>query len=146
MVERAGESAKFESFAGTYIGAATSMLRSLLPMALLVGSGCLGDGEELSETSQAATVSSYVTGTCSTAVVLGLSKQIADEVSCINPTGLVRFTPSTKIQTTSSAVLPYLGAKAKTALTSASTKATLQINSAYRTVAQQYLLYRWKAA
>ena len=114
-------------------------------MALLV-TGCLGDGEELSETSQAATVSSYLTGTCSTAVVLGLSKQIADEVGCINPTGLVRFTPSTKIQTTSSAVLPYLGAKAKTALTSASTKSTIQINSAYRTVAQQYLLYRWKQA
>jgi hypothetical protein len=115
-------------------------------MILIVGSGCLADGEELSETSQAATVSSYVTGTCSTAVVLGLSKQIADEVGCINATGLVRFTPTTRIQVTSSAVLPYLGQNAKTALEGAATKTTVQINSAFRTVAQQYLLYRWHAA
>ena len=71
-----------------------------------------------SETSQAATVSSYVTGTCSTAVVLGLSKQISDEIGCMSPTSLVRFTPSTKIQLTSSAVLPYLGKSAKAALES----------------------------
>lgn len=99
---------------------------------------------ELAETSQAATVSTYVSGTCSTAVVLGLSKQIADEVGCINSTGLVRFNPSTRIQVTSSAVLPYLGKSAKTALEGVST--TVQINSAFRTVAQQYLLYRWYLA
>jgi hypothetical protein len=113
-------------------------------MALIASAGCLAEGPELNETEQAATVSTYVTGTCSTAVVLGLSKQISDEISCINPTGLVRFTPSTKIQVTSSAVLPYLGKNAKTALEGVTT--TVQINSAFRTVAQQYLLYRWKAA
>lgn len=54
------------------------MVRALVPMALLVGSGCIAEGEEPSETSQAATVSSDVTGTCSSAVVLGLSKQIVE--------------------------------------------------------------------
>ena len=103
----------------------------------------MGDEVDVSETTQAATVSSYVTGTCSTAVVLGLSKQIAGEVGCINPTGLTKFNASTRIQLTSSAVLPYLGKSAKTALESAAAVRSVQINSAFRTVAQQYLLYRW---
>jgi hypothetical protein len=41
-------------------------------------------------------------------------------------------------------VLPYLGKNAKTALEGVT--ATVQINSAFRTVAQQYLLYRWYQA
>ena len=40
-------------------------------------------------------------------------------------------------------MLPYLSAKAKAALLDVS--GTVQINSAFRTVAQQYLLFRWKA-
>jgi hypothetical protein len=99
--------------------------------------------EELSETSQAATVATYVTGTCSTSVVIGLSKQIADEIGCMNPTALARFTPGGKLQVTSSSVLPYLGKPAKTAIEGIST--TVQINSAFRTVVQQYLLVQWKA-
>lgn len=146
MPSCAPTASKFSAFAITHRGTATHRLRALLPIALLAVGGCLADGEELGETSQAATVSSYVSGTCSTAVVLGLSKQIADEVGCISPSGLVRFTPTTRIQVTSSAVLPYLGNNARSALTTASTRSTLQINSAFRTVAQQYLLYRWYQA
>jgi len=113
-------------------------------MVLVASTGCLADGPETAETEQAVSVSSYVTGTCSTAVVLGLSKQIADQVSCDNPTGLVKFQPSTKIQLTSTAVLPYLNKNAANAL--ANVSATVQVNSAFRTVAQQYLLYRWYQA
>ncbi|HEY5950820.1 MAG TPA: M15 family metallopeptidase [Kofleriaceae bacterium] len=109
-----------------------------------MGTGCIADGPDVSETEQFATVSSYVSGTCSTAVVLGLSKQISDEISCTSPTSLVRFTPSTKVQVTSSAVLPYLGKNAKTAIEGIST--TVQINSAFRTIAQQYLLVKWHDA
>src|SRR6266536_550219 len=109
MPSRIGHAIRFKSFADTYIGAATFTLRSLVTIALVVSSGCLAEGPDTSETEQAATVSSYVSGTCSTAAVLGLSKQIADEVGCGNPTGLVRFAPSTKIQLSSTAVLPYLG-------------------------------------
>jgi hypothetical protein len=112
-------------------------------MLLLVGCVAPGDDVELSETAQAATVSTYVTSGCSTAVVLGLSKQISDEISCTDSTLLRRFTPTTRLQLTSNAVLPYLGAKAKTDLEAVAATRTVQINSAFRTVAQQYLLYRW---
>ncbi len=145
MLDRCRGASRIKSFARTYIGAANIKLRGLVPIAILASSGCLADGEEeLGETAQAATVSSYVTGTCSTSVVLGLSKQIADEIGCMSPTALVRFTPSSKIQVTSSSVLPYLGSKAKTAIEGVST--TVQINSAFRTVAQQYLLVQWYRA
>jgi hypothetical protein len=142
MLDRQCRASNIKTFADTYIGTANSMVRALVPIALVAG--CMSDEVELSETSQAATVSSYVTGTCSTAVVLGLSKQISDEIGCMSPTSLVRFTPSTKVQVTSSAVLPYLGKNAKTAIEGIST--TVQINSAFRTVAQQYLLVKWHDA
>ncbi len=140
MPDRSCHAPRFAAFAQRH-GAAISRLRTIVLTAGLASAGCLAEGPDVSETSQAATVSTYVTGTCSTAVVLGLSKQIADEVGCISPTGLVRFEPSAKRTFTSSAVLPYLGKNAKTALENVS--ATVQINSAFRTVAQQYLLYRW---
>jgi uncharacterized protein (TIGR03382 family) len=144
MLDRNRRAPDINSFADTYIGAANSVLRSLLPIALVASTGCMADEPEVSSSEQFATVSSYTSGTCSTAVVLGLSKQISDEIGCISPTGLVRFTPSSKIQLTSTAVLPYLGKSAKTALESVS--ATVQINSAFRTVAQQYLLVKWHDA
>src|SRR5262245_18364307 len=106
MLDRSRRASPFKLFANTYIGAANSMLRGVVPIALAVSTGCVADEPDFSETTQAATVSSYLTGTCSTSVVLGLSKQIADEIGCMSPTALVRFTPSTKLQVTSSSVLP----------------------------------------
>lgn len=88
-------------------------------------------------------VSSYVTSTCSTAVVVGLSKQIAEEIGCMNAGSLVKFDPSTRLQITSNAVLPYLHGTAKTDLEKVATTTTVKVNSAFRTVAQQYLIYRW---
>ena len=143
MLDRTPHARPFDAFARLGRRTATSILQSLLPIAALAVTGCLPDDPHVSETSQAATVSNYVTGTCSTAVVLGLSKQIAAEVNCMNPTGLSRFQSSSRITFTSSAVIPYLGAKAKSALESAAAVRAIQINSAFRTVAQQYLLYRW---
>ncbi|NVB83253.1 MAG: hypothetical protein HOV81_33080 [Kofleriaceae bacterium] len=108
--------------------------------------GCLdgaSDDVEVSETAQYATVSSYTSSGCSTAVVIGLSKQIADEISCQSPTLLKRFEPTTRLQITSSAVLPYLHSTAKTDLEAVASTRTVQINSAFRTLPQQYLLYRW---
>ena len=81
--------------------------------------------------------------TCSTASVIGLSKQIADQIGCDNPTGLVPFAASSKITITSNAVLPYLAKNAKTDLVDAGASGVLQVNSAFRTIAQQYLLYKW---
>ena len=105
--------------------------------------GCTTDDETFSQVESFATVSSYTTSTCSTAVVIGLSKQIADEIGCANPTGLVKFTAGGNLQITSNAVLPYLGATAKTDLLAVASNHVVQVNSAFRTVAQQYLLYRW---
>ncbi len=111
-------------------------------MSLGLVASCGVDEPDLGAVQSAATatVSSYETSTCSTAVVIGLSKQIADEVGCMNPTSLVPFAAGSGITITSNSVLPYLAANAKTDLMAVG---DVQINSAFRTVAQQYLLYRW---
>ncbi|MEO7094788.1 MAG: D-alanyl-D-alanine carboxypeptidase family protein [Polyangiales bacterium] len=88
-------------------------------------------------------VSAYTSSGCSTAVVIGLSKQIADEIGCMSPSSLQKFSPTANIVFSSNAVLPYLGAPAKAAIVKVGANNSLQINSAFRTVAQQYLLYRW---
>jgi hypothetical protein len=95
--------------------------------------------------SGASTVADVVGSSCSTSVVLELSRQIADEVDCMAPGTLTSFTAGGGIEFTGSAVLPYLAPDAKADLLAAQAAfgGTIQVNSAYRTVAQQYLLYRW---
>ena len=120
------------------------MLHSIVLVVGWSAAGCgIDDEEQLSQVESYATVSSYQTSTCSTAVVLGLSKQIADEIGCANPTGLTKFTAGGNLQVTSNAVLPYLSAKGKQDVMDVAATRVVQINSAFRTVAQQYLLYRW---
>ena len=121
-----------------------TILRTLLPAALLA-SACAVP-ESTSEIESESTVSSYIGASCSTAVVIGLSKQIADEVGCANPTGLVKFAPSGNLKVTSNAVLPYLSSSGKSALQTVAQTRVVQVNSAFRTVAQQYLLYQWYVA
>jgi hypothetical protein len=124
-------------------------LHSIVLAAGLAVTGCVAPGngvdddETYATTESYATVSSYTTSSCSTATVLGLSKQIADEVGCANPTGLVKFTAGGNLQITSNAVLPYLSAKGAADVKAVAQTRVVQINSAFRTVAQQYLLYRW---
>ena len=94
----------------------------------------------------ASTVGDHETSTCSTAVVLELSRQIAGEVDCLAPGQLVPFAEGGGVVFAGGAVLPYVSAAARADLLAAVQStggATLQINSAYRTVAQQYLLHRW---
>ncbi len=121
-------------------GTAISRLLCALPIVL---AGCLDSGPELGVTRSASTVSGAVSSGCSTAVVLGLSRQIADEISCEAPGGLVPFTASSSIALTSSAVLPYLEQDAADDLASVAANHPVQVNSAFRTIAQQYLLYQW---
>ena len=118
-------------------------MHSVVVAAGLLVAGCTEPGEEYSQVESYATVVSYTTSSCSTAVVLGLSKQIADEVGCANPTGLVKLNAGGNLQITSNAVLPYLSMKGKTDIEAVAQGRVVQINSAFRTVAQQYLLYRW---
>ena len=110
----------------------------------LLAVGCAEPDDPIYGESQSeVNVSAYVTSGCSTSVVVGLSKQIAEEISCMNPTSLVRFQAGGNLTFTSTAVLPYMSAAAKTALGKVTQTSTIQVNSGFRTVAQQYLLYRW---
>jgi hypothetical protein len=107
---------------------------------LLSACGVEGSGPELSEASSAVTVSSFITSSCSTSVVIGLSNQIASEVSCLSPSSLTRFAAGSGITIASSSVLPFLAANAKTDLQAVG---NVSINSAFRTVAAQFLLLEW---
>jgi hypothetical protein len=90
-------------------------------------------------------VSTFETTSCETSVVLELSKQIADEVNCLMPGQLVTFDETAEIQFTGGAVLPYTSTQGRADLYAATQGAGMQlrITSAFRTVVQQYLLYRW---
>jgi uncharacterized protein (TIGR03382 family) len=120
------------------------MLHSIVIAVGAAASGCgLDDDDTYSQVESYATVSSYQTSTCSTSVVIGLSKQISDEIGCANPTSLTKFAAGGNLEITSNSVLPYLAANAKTDLMDVAATKVVQVNSAFRTVAQQYLLYRW---
>jgi uncharacterized protein (TIGR03382 family) len=123
--------------------ARSSLHLAFVSAGLLAACGLPEDEETFGTHESAVSVAATVTSSCSTAVVLGLSKQIADEIGCMGNGALVKFSPSANLQITSSAVLPYLNATAKTRLQEVAATRVVRINSAFRTVAQQYLLYRW---
>ena len=81
-----------------------------------------------------------VTG-CSTAVANGLSQQIIDEMNAIVPNVLVRF-DNLNVKS-GAAVFPYLQRPALEGLARAISDrgTTMSINSAYRTIGQQLILF-----
>lgn len=82
---------------------------------------------------------------CSTTSVNGLSQQIIAEARCTNPDAYA-LVPKLANVTFGSAVYPYLEKPARDKLVAtlnAHPGTTMTINSMLRTVAQQYLLYRW---
>ncbi|MCA9676263.1 MAG: M15 family metallopeptidase, partial [Myxococcales bacterium] len=119
-------------------------------MAVAGAVGCVEtdtDDPAFSATSQASTVESYVANGCSSSVVIELSRQIAEEVDCMLPGQLVPLEEGNGIVFTGSAVLPYMSSEGRAdLLRAAADGGEIQLNSAYRTVAQQYLLYRWYQA
>ena len=118
--------------------------RRLGPLGLaslaLCGACGLDEDPHTSEISSELSVASFVTSSCTTAVVIGLSRQIANEIGCMNPSSLTRFSAGSGITITSNAVLPYLAANAKSDLQAVG---NVRVNSAFRTIAQQYLLLQW---
>src|SRR6185436_18316557 len=82
-------------------------------------------------------------GGCDTSIVAGLTEQLVAELNCIAPNTMVDFCGANI--TLSGAVQPYLNPAAaadmKAAVAASGTNITL--SSAYRSVAQQYLLYKW---
>lgn len=90
-------------------------------------------------------VESVVFGTCSTIPVRGISLQIAEEIRCLAPGLLEPFEPTATIRFSSDAVLPYLESETLASLRrAASNLGTVTINSGLRSLAQQFLLRRWK--
>lgn len=120
---------------------ATHRLHTTLPaLAMLAACGIEAGDPATSEVSSSSTVASFITTSCTTAVVLGLSSQISSEIGCMSPGSLVRFAAGSGITFTSNAVLPFLAANAKTDLQAVG---DVQLNSAFRTIAQQYLIVQW---
>jgi MYXO-CTERM domain-containing protein len=89
-------------------------------------------------------ISKAVSGSCTTAVLAKLSFQLVDEIQCLRPRTLSKIDKIPNV-TLGSAVIPYLQTAAIAPLAAvAKTRGTpLAVNSAMRTLAQQYLLYRW---
>ena len=129
---------------GALAPAATCWLHIIV---LGAGSGCATDpGPQLAEISSASTVGDYDSMGCSTAVVLGLSTQIAEQANCEHPGNFVPFMAGNGITFSSSAVLPYLEQTARDDLQAVAATDALTINSGLRTLAQQYLLVAWHDA
>jgi hypothetical protein len=138
-------------------------LVATLAAAPFAGAGCLSetpeeldDGEldgieapepvdQIDEAATSQTVAGAVTSSCSTTSVKPLSLQIINEARCMNPDAFVAV-PKLANVTFGAAVFPYLEKPAKDALVAAlkaNPSRSMTINSGLRTVAQQYLLYRW---
>ena len=112
-----------------------------------VGDDGDGDGEiatASSPLSASDTVASAVAQSCTTTAVKGLAVQLVEEIQCLRPNTLMRIdnTPGLAL---GSAVFPYLQTKAAQGLVAAQKArgTTMSINSALRTLPQQFLLYRW---
>ncbi|HEY3805746.1 MAG TPA: M15 family metallopeptidase [Kofleriaceae bacterium] len=111
----------------------------------IVAPGCTMDEPQLGVARSASTVGDYVNDTgCSTAVVIGLSEQIARQAACDHPQGgWVSFAGAPGITLASNAVLPYLVQDARDELEAVAANNSLDVTSALRTLAQQYLLLEW---
>lgn len=140
-------------------------LLTILVAAPALASGCiaptddLGEGDEIGEGAVAEpeetgslesalagmTVLQAAGASCSTTSVHGLSQQIIAEARCMNANAYVQV-PQLANVTFGSAAYRYLEQPARDKLVAAlnaNPTKTMTVNSMLRTVAQQYLLYRW---
>jgi hypothetical protein len=94
------------------------------------------------------TVANAVSNSCATSSVKGLSLQIIQEGRCLSPNAYVKV-PDLKNISFGPNVFPYLEKPARdnlVAALNANPGKSLSVNSMLRTVAQQYLLYKWGQA
>jgi MYXO-CTERM domain-containing protein len=80
-------------------------------------------------------------GQCSTAGVEALSRQLVETQSCLLPGAFVSVTPRANITLSASRLFPFAQASTRDAMWAAATTTPLQINSMFRTLADQYVLY-----
>ncbi|AKU99255.1 N-acetylmuramoyl-L-alanine amidase [Labilithrix luteola] len=92
-------------------------------------------------------VSDAIDASCSTTSVKGLATQLVEEIQCLQPGTLERIDGIDGL-TLEDAVFPYLQTPAAKAIEKAQQQrgTTMTINSALRTLPQQYLLYQWYKA
>lgn len=133
------------------------MLRAWnLGLIALVLPACSGGGEEpapsaVGHVSLALTdsdpVSAAVDTSCSTTSVKGLSTQLVAEIQCMKPGSMTSLEGAAGLSL-GSAVFPFLQTPAAKALLVAQKArgTTMSINSALRTLPQQFLLYAWYKA
>lgn len=101
--------------------------------------------DTVDESVTGATVYDVAGSSCSTSSVKGLSKQIIAEARCINPDAFVAIGSHGNL-TVGSSAYAYVEKPARDRLSAALKEnpgKTMTLNSALRTVAQQYMLYRW---
>jgi len=96
----------------------------------------------------AGTVQDAINAGCSTTAVAGLNKQLVFAINTCYHSGVLQDISSTPKVIFGSAVFPYMQQNAKTSFNKAMTASsrTLTMNSAYRTLAQQLMLYKWYLA
>jgi MYXO-CTERM domain-containing protein len=91
-------------------------------------------------------VAEAASSSCSTTSVKGLSEQIVAQANCIEPGAFVPLPGGLGNLSLGGAVFPYLEEPARDAFVDALEAhpgTSMTVNSMLRTVAQQYLLYRW---
>jgi len=101
--------------------------------------------DTIDEAVAGSTVSQAAASSCSTSSVKALSLQIIAEARCLNPDAYVAITKTANV-TFGSATFAYIQKPARDRLVAALKEnpgKSMTINSALRTVAQQYMLYNW---
>ncbi len=89
------------------------------------------------------TLSQAAANACTTAVASGLSRQLIDEMECIRPGSLARIDDIAGVSL-EPGMQPFLQKSTAVALERAAGRyPDIRLTSALRSLAQQYLLYRW---
>ncbi len=126
------------------------------PLLVAVATGCAvpppEDPPESSEPTgdrgdpvSSGTVEDAMAQSCATSSIAPLSQQIIDEMRCLAPNALVEV-PSAPNLTLGPNVFGYLDKPGRDALIGALASRpnqSMHVNSMFRTIAQQYLVYRW---
>jgi hypothetical protein len=78
---------------------------------------------------------------CSTSGVTGLSDQLVQAQMCLSPGLFVAITPHANVTLTGSQIHAVMVSQSRDAVWKASASLNLQVNSVFRTIADQYVLY-----
>jgi len=121
-----------------------------LVCAVVWAAGCFGPPEESFDVyRQSLTVGGAVNAGCSTSQVDGLTKQLFAEVNCLRPNTLTDFGSLSGIKKNAGHVYTLMQPAAVNSLKKVLARRpgqTMNITSALRSLAQQYLLYKWYRA